>query len=579
MQTQTPTIRISLYDGDKLVREEVFTQKTIRIGKAGQAHLRLGDENVSRQHCVIEVSDSGEIRVTDLESTNGTLVNGKKVTQAILRPGDELQVGDTRMVLDFEMTGPRPEAETFFASAATPEMAGAKVGLETAFLWGEKVLQAGCIAEGASLTIGSTPKVDFFIPGDVLGTESLEFVKPDGREFLVDVSSPNIEGDFLVEGKIIRLPEMQRREKIEQGRYARIDSKTRARLRFGEFTILLGLTYLPQAPRTSWWKKFNMREHMFLVLSLILHLLFLIMVTLVPEEQLKAVRDPYEKRTQALKKIQVAMLERKVEEDKARKVEEAKKLAEAQKPGTELTARPVDEKPTSKLVTEDQIERNKQVADTALTRVMGQQQDLLNQVLDAAGPGLGGGMMGIRVIGDRGMDSELALGLDAFGGTLGGGGGGGFRGTGAWGGGGEFGPADLRGISGLAKGDAEGAASKIKFKGGGEPVVYTGTYSVSGELDRETVRRYIQTKMDQVRWCYQQEVQKNPDLAGQVKIEWIILPTGKVTAVKVGTTSLGSTAVEQCLVSRVATWQFPSPKGGGTVKVSYPFIFRVSGGK
>jgi TonB family protein len=578
MQTQTPTIRITLFEGDKLVREEVFTQKTIRVGKAGQAHLRLNDQNVSRQHCVIEIADSGEVRLTDLESTNGTLVNGVKVSQAVLRPGDEVQIGDTKLRLDFEQATERATSDAFFAPAAVQDMANAKIGLETALLWGEKVLQAKYYPEGTGITIGSTPGVDFFLPADVIGTDLIEFVKADGRQFLVDVSSPKIDGDFLVDGKIIRLPEMQRREQIEQGKWARIDMKTRARLKFGDFTILLGLTHIPQAPKTSWWKKFNMREHMYLVLSLILHLLFLVMVTLVPEEQLKSVRDPYEKRTQALKKIQVAMLERKVEEDQ-KKAEEAKKLADAQKPGTELTPRPVDEKPTSKLVTEDQVEKNKKIADTALTRVMGQQQDLLNQVLDAAGPGLGGGMMGIRVIGDRGMDAELALGLDAFGGTLGGGGGGGFRGTGAWGGGGEFGAADLRGISGLSKSDAEGAASKIKFKGGGEPMVYTGISTVSGELDKETVRRYIQTKMDQVRWCYQQEVQKNPDLAGQVKIEWIILPTGKVTAVRVGVSSLGSQAVEQCLMSRVATWQFPSPKGGGTVKVSYPFIFRVTGGK
>jgi hypothetical protein len=49
--------------------------------------------------------------------------------------------------------------------------------------------------------------------------------------------------------------------------------------------------------------------------------------------------------------------------------------------------------------------------------------------------------------------------------------------------------------------------------------------------------------------------------------------------VKVAGSSLGNTAVEQCLTSRVATWQFPSPKGGGTAKVAYPFIFRVAGGK
>jgi TonB family protein len=487
-----------------------------------------------------------------------------------------VRVGDTRLVIDFEHNVGRKPTDAFFAPAHASEAASVKVGLETALLWGDKVLQAKYYPEGTTLTIGTTPLVDFFIPDELVGVEALEFVKPDGREFLVDVGSPNIDGDFLVDGKIVRLPEMQRREKVEQGRFIRIDQKTRARLKFGEFTFLLGLTYLPQMPRASWWKKFNMRDHMFLVLSLILHLLFLVMVTLVPEDQLRAVRDPYEKRTQALKKIQVALLERKVEEDK-KKVEDAKKLAEAQKPSNDAIR--IEEKPTSKIVTEDMVEKNKQIADTALTRVMGQQQDLLNQVLDAAGPGLGGGMMGIRVIGDRGMDAELALGLDAFGGTLGGGGGGGFRGTGAWGGGSEFGPADLRGIAGLSKSDAEGAGSKIKFKGGGEPVVYAGTYSVSGELDKETVRRYIQTKMDQVRWCYQQEVQKNPDLAGQVKIEWIILATGKVTAVKVAGSSLGNTAVEQCLTSRVATWQFPSPKGGGTAKVAYPFIFRVAGGK
>ncbi len=577
MQTQTPTIRITLFEGEKLVREEVFTQKTIRVGKAGQAHLRLNDPNVSRQHCVIEIGDSGEVRLTDLESTNGTLVNGVKVSQAVLRPGDEVQIGDTKLRLDFEQAAEGAAADAFFAPPSAQDQSTAKVGLETALLWGEKVLQAKYFPEGTSLSIGSEPGVDFFIPPDVIGADRIEFIKPDGHQFLVDVSSPKIDGDFLVEGKIVRLPEMQRREQIEQGKWARIDLKTRARLKFGDFTILLGLTHLPQAPKTSWWKKFNMREHMYLILSLILHLLFLIMVTLVPEEQLKAVRDPYEKHTQALKKIQVAMLERKVEEDK-KKAEEAKKLADAQKPSTELAVH-VEDKPTSKLVPEDLTEKNKKIADTALTRVMGNQQDLLNQVLDAAGPGLGGGMMGIRVIGDRGLDAELALGLDAFGGTLGGGGGGGFRGTGAWGGGGEFGPADLRGISGLSKSDAEGAASKIKFKGGGEPVVYVGATDVSGELDKETVRRYIQTKMDQVRWCYQQEVQKNPDLAGQVKIEWIILPTGKVTAVRVGVSSLSNLAVEQCLVSRVATWQFPSPKGGGTVKVSYPFIFRVTGGK
>jgi len=219
----------------------------------------------------------------------------------------------------------------------------------------------------------------------------------------------------------------------------------------------------------------------------------------------------------------------------------------------------------------------------------------------------GGGIRVIGTVGGGGAAMALAGGLDAFGGAIGGGGSGGFagspigfgagggrggRGGGGGGGGGawaasEFGPAQLTGIAGLEKdsGGGEGGVGagspKIKFKEGetSAPIVYTGVASVSGELDKETVRRYIQTKMDQIRWCYQQEVQKNPDLAGQIVLQWTIAPTGKVVGVSVSSSTMNNQSVEQCIVSRVGTWVFPSPKGGGAVKVTYPFIFRVTKGR
>jgi hypothetical protein len=108
-------------------------------------------------------------------------------------------------------------------------------------------------------------------------------------------------------------------------------------------------------------------------------------------------------------------------------------------------------------------------------------------------------------------------------------------------------------------------------------MVYQGISTVSGELDKETVRRYIQTKMDQVRWCYQQEVQKNPELAGQVTMAWVILPTGYTAGVKVADTSLRNAAVERCIADRISTWRFPEPKGGTAVQITaYPFIFRLT---
>ena len=180
---------------------------------------------------------------------------------------------------------------------------------------------------------------------------------------------------------------------------------------------------------------------------------------------------------------------------------------------------------------------------------------------------------GINVIGASGIDTDPGNLPGASGRTTGAAG---FQGTGAWGGRIENAPVDTRGTLG-AKKNIPGKSVVLKANESKKTSVVSAGSSVGkAEMDPEIVRRYIQTKMDQVRWCYQQEVQKNPDLAGQVKIEWIILATGKVTAVRVAESSLGNTAVEHCLASRVASWQFPSPKGGGSVKVAYPFVFKVA---
>ncbi|HQL57894.1 MAG TPA: AgmX/PglI C-terminal domain-containing protein [Myxococcota bacterium] len=215
---------------------------------------------------------------------------------------------------------------------------------------------------------------------------------------------------------------------------------------------------------------------------------------------------------------------------------------------------------------------NHQVAKTESSPVIGENTAKQEGVLKASNSGWDG--RGIRAIGDRGLDAELAMGLDAFGGTMGAGGGG-FAGTGVWGGG-DFGPSDLRGIAGLINTEAEDAATRVKFKGAGAARVVTGPISLDGELDRQTVQRYIQSKLDQIRYCYQSEVQRNPNLAGQKRAEWVILPTGKVASVKIGQTTLNSPAVEKCVVARIRSWRFPSPKGGGTARVSYPFTFKFS---
>ncbi len=62
------------------------------IGRQGSNNLYLEDHAVSRQHCIIKRS-GGSCIVNDLESRNGTFVNGTAVTEQRLGPGDEIRIG------------------------------------------------------------------------------------------------------------------------------------------------------------------------------------------------------------------------------------------------------------------------------------------------------------------------------------------------------------------------------------------------------------------------------------------------------------------------------------------------------
>jgi hypothetical protein len=66
------------------------------IGRLPECEVVLGDTNVSRRHAQVALDDGGVV-VTDLGSTNGTFVNGRRVTRATVRPGDELTIGTSRL--------------------------------------------------------------------------------------------------------------------------------------------------------------------------------------------------------------------------------------------------------------------------------------------------------------------------------------------------------------------------------------------------------------------------------------------------------------------------------------------------
>ncbi|QGF23516.1 FhaA domain-containing protein [Raineyella fluvialis] len=72
------------------------------IGRGTSADLRINDPGISRQHAEIKVSgvgDDQQVTIVDLGSTNGIIVNGQRVTQAILTEGSRIEIGSTRMLI------------------------------------------------------------------------------------------------------------------------------------------------------------------------------------------------------------------------------------------------------------------------------------------------------------------------------------------------------------------------------------------------------------------------------------------------------------------------------------------------
>jgi pSer/pThr/pTyr-binding forkhead associated (FHA) protein len=91
-----------LHRADGSSKSYPFTQGPVSFGRGATSHVRFNDEYVSRVHC--EVSLRGDqVVLHDLNSHNGTYVNGERLTEKVLVSGDKVQLGETQ--LTFQLVG------------------------------------------------------------------------------------------------------------------------------------------------------------------------------------------------------------------------------------------------------------------------------------------------------------------------------------------------------------------------------------------------------------------------------------------------------------------------------------------
>jgi hypothetical protein len=92
----------------------------LTIGRDPVNNIVLNDPRVSRYHAQLTFTYTNEASIKDLESENGTIVNGARITDAQLKPGDIVQCGNT--ILDWEgyKKNPEPDHDGYFKKSDEP---------------------------------------------------------------------------------------------------------------------------------------------------------------------------------------------------------------------------------------------------------------------------------------------------------------------------------------------------------------------------------------------------------------------------------------------------------------------------
>ncbi len=91
-------IQLTLKFKDKTVREYVYQNQVVMIGRHPKNDIHIDNLAVSKRHARL-LFENDEYKIEDLESTNGTFVNEKKITKLALRDEDVVSIGKHKLIV------------------------------------------------------------------------------------------------------------------------------------------------------------------------------------------------------------------------------------------------------------------------------------------------------------------------------------------------------------------------------------------------------------------------------------------------------------------------------------------------
>lgn len=538
-------ITVQLTGPDGASRSRAWALESVLVGSGPEAAVRVDDPDVSSAHCLLKVEGTGRVVLIDLGSDSGTRVDGRRIQAPVrLQSGQRFELGRSSVRVHWPAdqeptaTGAGPPGEQAWRLQAAVAFGGVAVAVRE--------------VSGGIITAGEGPGCDLFAAHPALGarTPVAELRAGEARVRL----PPGV--PVLLEGPG---PRQDRAALLAAGRLAEdtlvLAAGERLRLELGAQVLTVRRVPTPPPVPTE---VLTDQDFDFARLVVAALLIFLALATaaaltpgpgwgqgedyVTPARYVRLVVPPARPPELGLKRL-----------DPARSRERLPRRAADAHPAE----RPAARRPGGPAAPKAEVDRQKVT-------------HLLAGLLGGA-PGAGPFAGGLAP-----QVTDALGGLRAPGGAadLGGLGGLGSRGRGGSGAGG----AGL-GLGG-AVGPGGGAPGVLDLGGGPPPEtvrVVPGKTVVVGGLDREVIARVIERHQAEIKFCYEAALQREPGLAGKVAVAWTIDPAGAVAEASVSESTLGSAAVERCIVDRVRRWRFPAPQGGGVVEVSFPWIFKSAG--
>ncbi len=618
------TLRITGPDGT--TTESKSHLESIILGSGAGAAVRLSDPKVSNLHVMLKVEKSGMVTAIDLGSEHGTRLGDQVIKNPVaLASGDVLVVGQSKVKVLFgdseatetippeqleqhiaassaeqrakvptpppppaaalkppppplaprALAGTGRNAAVLFNEPLPPEATPSEDNkvLQVALLWGDTLINVQHFADGVPVTIGEARHNRFHVFSPSVG-DSFTLVRSKGAT--MEVSVPADAGVVVSSGNSQKSKEQLRSE----GRLRPADGPIRAdaielglhdRVQVSLDSVAFICRYVRPSAAVSVSRMEEADFTFFKIASICIMAAMALVAAmlLTPQGDYDTSDDIFQNPSKYVKLL--VKPEKKIEIKKFKDlsgVAEGAKAKDKEGKFGKQDAKKQEADPSKK--GSPIVDANKREEDRKKVMAAG--------LLGALG-GASGGASNVFGPGGLGTGINNALGGLQGGAGLGdayGVGGLGSRGTGPGGGGTGLG---LGGLGTKGSGRGAGGYGTIDLGGRGKDTVRVvpGKTTVVGGLSKDVIAKVIKRHQNEIKFCYEQELQKIPDLAGKVAVQWVIDPAGSVSDASVTESSLGNSNAENCILSRIRRWKFPEPQGGGIVTVTFPWIFKPAG--